>query len=206
MQSTGDYAGQYETGHATWSKLMKPEREALVRAELERRKRERIRQAGFGWHEITNRDEVAPVSERFFTTFFPTTGRSVPDPFITWDVSHATNGPANSPQQRAMINDLHRKCLPAMKRCEPNAVWFVLENINHPWYRVHFSETPDHIVDWPVELLPYADPCYIVTQDFSCGFIADLDRTISVFGRQLLNAIQENLPFVFTTVVESSLG
>ena len=82
----------------------------------------------------------------------------------------------------------------------------MLENIHHPWYRVHVSETPDHIEEWPVELLPYRDPCYLVVQDFRFGFIADLDRTITVFGTRLLEAIQHDLPLVLTKTVGSNSG
>lgn len=182
---------------------MTPEREAIVRAELDRRDRERLRQAAFGWHEVLDRLEFEPIAERFFSTFFPTGERSVPAPFITWDVSHATT-PAYSPEQRAYIDDLHRKCLPAMKRVGSISEWLVLENINHPWYRVYLDETQDHIEQWPVDLLPWADPCYLVACDFSCGFIADLDRTISAFGQPLLDAIQLNIPKAFTRMVESA--
>ena len=91
-----------------------------------------------------------------------------------------------------------------MKSVDPNSKWLVLENINHPWYRVDLKETPVHIEQWPVELLPWADPCYLVADDFSCGFIADLDRTISAFGQPLLDAIQLNVPKVFARVIESA--
>ena len=180
---------------------MKPERQEKSRAVLEQRKRGNIRQVTFGWHEIVDQGELAQMADRFFGTFFPNDERRVPAPYITWDVSHASSQ-ANTPEQGACIDDLHRKCLPAMKSVGSISEWLVLENINHPWYRLNLEETPVHIERWPVDLLPWADPCYLVASNFSCGFIADLDRTISVFGQPLIDAMQLNLPSIFTHVIE----
>ncbi len=182
---------------------MTPEREAKVQTELDRRERERLAQAAFGWHEILDRRDFEQIAERFFAFFFPTDERRLPAPYITWDVSHATS-PAYSPEQQAYIDDLHRKTLPAMKRASSVSEWLVLENINHPWYRIDLPSTPDHIEQWPVDLLSWADPCYMVAHDFSSGFIADMDRTISAFGRPLLDAIHLDVPRVFAHVVEST--
>ncbi len=182
---------------------MTRESELKVQAELDRREQERLGRAAFGWHEILDRGDFEQIAERFFATFFPTGERSVPAPYITWDVSHATSL-AYSPEQQAYIDDLHRKCLPAMKRASSVSEWLVLENINHPWYRVDLHSTPDHIEQWPVDLLPWADPCYMLAHDFSCGFIADRDRTVSAFGQPLLDAIHLNLPGVFSHVVDSA--
>ena len=184
---------------------MTSDNEARVRTSLERRDRDRVRYASYGWHEITDRDEFEPIANRFFSTFFPNSSRRLPVPYVTWDVSHATKD-AHSKQQRNLIDDLHRKCLPAIKRCDPNGVWYALENIHHPWYRIHLNETPEHIEDWPIVFLPYADPCYLVAQDFSCGFIADLDRTISIFGARLIAELQQHNPLVFSTMIESTLA
>lgn len=181
---------------------MRQERDEKFRAELDRRERERIAQAAFGWQEIQDRREFEQTLERFFSHFFPEGERRVPSPYVTWDVSHSTSS-GHLPERQASIDDLHRKALSAMKAASPISQWLVVENINHPWFRVDLHSTPDHIEHWPVELLPWADPCYVVAHDFSCGFLADTDHTISAFGRPLLDAIHLDVPSVFAHVVES---
>ena len=179
------------------------ERAVRVDAELKRRECERARHASCGWYEITNSDELESLADRFFNFFFPASAHCLPVPSVTWDVSQATYD-ASRQEQQNLIEDLHRKCLRAIRKCDPNAVWFALENIHHPWYRMDLSETPEHVEDWPIVLLPYADPCYLIAQNCSCGFIADLDRTISVFGNELLIQLRDQSPLVFCTMVHST--
>ena len=80
--------------------------------------------------------------------------------------------------------------------------WYVLENCQHPCYQLHLDKMPDHVDEWPVEILPYGDPCYILAPDFSAGILAKLRHSITVFGRPLVMPIQQNLPDVFTRVVQ----
>ncbi len=168
---------------------------------VERRERERQFFESIGWHEITDPQEFEAISESFFGTFFSGTALQLPRPFTTWDVRHAET---NSPNLNQFASDLHSKCLAALKSIEQPACWYVLENINHPWYRLELSKTPNHFDEWPIALLPNADPCYLIANDLKCGIVAETDRTISVFGQPLLAAVNDHSPLVLKQVKNQS--
>jgi hypothetical protein len=185
--------------------MLLTERELRVRAELERRQRKRAQLARAGWHEVLS-DEMKsdPLFDHFFRTFFSSDKASLPQPYTTWDVSHATHLPYDCPEQRQFLDDLHQKCLRILKRCNPSlAPWFVIENVHHTWYRLHPDEIPDDFGEWPVGLLPLRDMCYLVSHNLSCGIFVELDQTVSVFGQHLLSEITSSLPLVLSKIVRS---
>ncbi len=103
------------------------------------------------------------------------------------------------------MNDLHFKCLQALKRCTAiGKPWYVFENCQHPCYRLHPDQMPDHIEHWPIEILPCGDPCYLLSSDSLSGIIAVLRHSITVFGSSLLSCINKDLPVAFTRVTHST--
>ncbi|MEM8670478.1 MAG: DUF2716 domain-containing protein [Planctomycetota bacterium] len=190
--------------HYSYLELLRKETDPSRRREmsLAHWEREREKEAAIGWHEIQDREEKECLFDRLDSLFASGQPR-VPGPFATWDVTAAINLPCRSAERLFLIDDLHRKCLPALKCCyEPGNPWYVFENYNHLSYRLHFEEMPAHIDQWPVEILPYGDPCYLLAPDFSSGIIAVLHQSITVFG-SLLPFVRRNLPLAFTHIVQS---
>ena len=177
------------------------------RIALETRERQRAEYASFGWHEIVDESEATALLDTFNAAFFPNGKLCTPTPFITWDVSRLAWAQTQSSELRSLIDDLHHKCLRALKRCcvgsEP---WYALENYNHPCYRVNFTNMPEDLAEWPIEILPYADPCYLLAADFSLGILAVLRKSITVFGGHLVSAVIEDTPLALTDVVRSGLS
>ena len=156
----------------------------------------------FGWHEIVD-DEWKDLSSRFFPKFFLDTDLRLPSPFVSWDTGHLREC---TPDQLSQFQrDLHLKCIVAMKKCGFNSPWFLLENVNHPWYRLYLDDMPDHFEPWPTEIIPNADPFYLVSEDFSCGLISQHSGPISVFGNPLLALILDDIPKAFIHVLRSDL-
>lgn len=191
-----------KNSHHSYLGLLRNETDPVRRREksLAHWERERAKNAAIGWHEIQDREE----RERLFNHFdsFLSSGQPhMPGTFATWDVTACINLPYRSADQLSLIDDLHRKCLAALKCCyEPGHPWYVFENHNHPAYRLRFEEMPERIDQWPVEILPYADPCYLVAPDFSSGIIAELRQSITVFG-SLLPFVLRDLPRAFSAIV-----
>lgn len=191
----------------SYLELLRNESDPARRREiaLAQRERERAKSASIGWHEIQDREETESLFDRL-GPLFASGQPCVPAPSVTWDVTTAINLPYRSVEQLSLIDDVHRKCLPALKCCyEPDNPWYVFENYNHLSYRLHFDEMPAHIDEWPVEILPYADPCYLMAPDFSTGIIAVLHQSITVFG-SLLPFVRRNLPLAFSRIVHSDEG
>ena len=190
---------------------MPSDRSHIVRAVFERRQRDRAKLARLGWHQVLD-DEVKadPLFDDFYARFLPDglldipTPRPLTGPCTTWDVSHATKLPVESQELSAFIADLHEKCLAVLKSAVfSTQPWFVVENIHHTWYRVHFDEVPADFNAWPVSLLPIGDPCYLFASDFSCGIFAELNNTVSIFGNELVSHVTASSPHVLSSVVES---
>lgn len=156
--------------------------------------------ASFGWHEIDDPDGsvVFSLSDRLDELYHDDV-EFKPSPSAVWDISDFASYAIQSPSQIALADDLRGKCLRALKRCAvDHEPWYAFENINHPSYLLRFEDMPDHIADWPIDLIPGWDPCFIVAPDFSCGIIATLRDSIRVFGVDLLEAINSDLPDLFS--------
>ena len=156
--------------------------------------------ASFGWHEMDDPDGkvVFSLSDRL-NELYNDDVEFLPTSSAVWDISNFASYPIESPTQIALADDLRAKCLRALKRCAiAKDPWYAFENINHPSYLLRFDEMPDHIADWPIDLIPHWDPCFIVAPDFSSGIIATLRDSIRVFGVNLLEAINSDLPDLFS--------
>ena len=190
---------------------MPSDRTHIIRATFERRQRNRAKLARLGWHEILSTEVKAdPLFDEFFKRFLPYGLRDIPmprpftEPCATWNVSHATKLPVESQELSAFVTDLHAKCLAVLKSAAfSTQPWFVVENINHTWYRVHFDEVPVDFNAWPVNLLPIGDPCYLFASDFSSGIFAELNNTVSVFGDKLVSHVTATSPHVLSSKVDS---
>lgn len=172
-----------------------------VRDTLKQREQRRISLERFGWREILDAQKIQWLSERFCGSFYNNDAFQLPRPFITWDVDHAENDVLGL---KKFADDLHSKRITALKSVKHPGQWYVLENINHPWYCLELSRVPDCHQEWPVVLLPNADPCYFLADNFECGIIAETNRTISVFGQRLLAALINQTPLVLSQIRDRS--
>lgn len=176
------------------------ESERRIKAAIERWDRQREEYARIGWREILGESERAALFDRFCAAFTSGDTTLFPIPNVTWDVR--INWPAGSEEERILVDDMHRKCLPAIKRCvNDSQPWWALENCHHPCYRVHFNEMPDYVAEWPIEILPFGDPCYLLAPDFSTGIIAEVHESLTVFGDKFLAAIEEDPQLALTKII-----
>ena len=178
------------------------DRESHVASYIRRQAREQLAKHQMGWHVVLGcDDEVFALSDRLKSLYSEDAEFLLP--FSTaWDVLAVCQLPYDSPDRIELARDLHSKCLRALKQCAAgDQPWHAFENINHDFYRLHFDEMPEQIDEWPIEILPSADPCFIIAPDFQSGIISSWQRharSIRVFGRDLLNSIQSDLPYLFT--------
>ncbi len=127
-------------------------------------------------------------------------GITEPSPSITYSVSSLYNDEAILD---ARVNDIHRKALTVFRLCvEAETPLYVLD-WQHPAYLFypHASFDPDDLDEWRIPVFPDGDYLIFIAQDFSFGtFGHPWEQTICVFGEQLINAFEQNLPYAFEEV------
>ena len=160
---------------------------------LANRQSQRLKNESVGWTEIDCDKQIFSLWDQLYGNF-DTNDRFSITPCECWDISQL----GDHENLSELVCDLNRKCLAALRSCSAsNAPWYAFENINHPYYHVEFNEMPDDQFNWPIPIFPNADPCIIVSEDFQTGIIATLRQSITVFGADMVQAINTDPPRMF---------
>lgn len=152
-----------------------------------------------GWREMSDGQQDT-IWERYSAVFhYPNrSGFRTPDPSITYDISaiYLQKDEAFD----SIESDLSCKTLEALRKCTKPGVELLALDLNHPCYFFdpHVGFLCGNTDSWAVPGLPSSDHYIFLDQAFRFGIIGNcLDRTICVFGRQLLDAFAANQPLIF---------
>ena len=125
-----------------------------------------------------------------------------PSPSLTYDLSGIFGRPLE--QLEVLQRDLYRKMVAAFRRAVPPAGKLYALDWQHDCYafRPHAPRAADGRRAWPVPLLPDGDYCVFLADDLAFGLFGHpWERTLCVFGRELLDAVAADRPTMLRTVV-----
>jgi hypothetical protein len=153
------------------------------------------------WTELT-KSEYDDVWDRFYADFqfrpsilpadWP--GIREPEPSETYRIGHIYG----NPEAERLIGNLDRSALAAYRSCVGNDESIYALDWQHPcyWFKPHQQKEAD---PWKVPSLPNGDYYIFLAVDFRFGWFGHpWEQTICVFGQQLLTAIHERPPEVFS--------
>ena len=153
-----------------------------------------------GWEELNSNDE-----NLIWDTFekrIDINGANEPAPSRTWDISVAFGLDEIAFQD--LESELTLKALDALRQCtRPGNRLYALD-WNHPCYffNPHNDITDSFRDSWAVPILPNGNNYYFVDHDFHFGILGRYNnRTICVFGKDLVVAIERNKPKIFEKLI-----
>lgn len=152
-----------------------------------------------GWHRLDSGDADAKWT-RFLQIF--SDGKIVGLPWIKWEIPNFAN--LSKPVQIRHADELRTSILRAMKQYGAEEDWFALD-FNHPCYSFRPQEIDETLEDWPIPILLIVDPGYFTSANFDCGVITELDSSVTIFGKSMIDAIErESLEILSTAKMTSS--
>jgi hypothetical protein len=152
-----------------------------------------------GWREMSKgqRDEAwGRYRERFGD--LETDEYITPAPSTTWDVSPAYL--RDDEHTDRLEGDLTLKARNALKQCTPPGEDLLALDWFHACYFFdpHAGVSAAHPPSWPVSVLPTTGHHIFLARDFRFGVVGNcVDRTVCVFGRELLSAFAADPPSAF---------
>ncbi|MCY9105985.1 DUF2716 domain-containing protein [Bacillus atrophaeus] len=123
-----------------------------------------------------------------------------PDPYRVFDISSGVSGKASNDDVVRVPNDLETSILKAFQSCTGNQDVIYALDWQHDSYTFspHQAMPKDEFGDWPVPIFPDGDYYFFFHQGFSLGLLGDPWKcTITVFGEELLKAIDKYRPILF---------
>jgi len=139
----------------------------------------------------------------------------VKESYITYDISSIWNS-TNFEEYEFKYKDLHQKILESFIKCTTeNQIVYALDWMHTCYYfnpRLNFDcklfEFADgnKILRWNIEVLPNGDYYIFLADDFRWGLLGHpWEKSICVFGKELIEEVNNNLPVVFDKVITSKL-
>ncbi len=166
------------------------------------------------WEELS-RTEYDAVWDRFERRFefrpsiyesdWP--GIREPAPSVTFDISGFYRRDPRASE--AMEWDLNLCVLEALRRCTGPSRWLYALDWQHDAYRFYPHRRFEHSDPraWLVPVLPNGDYYIFLAEGFEFGIFGHpWERTMCVFGPELLGAIGESKPLLFDTVRRSLMS
>ncbi|MEC1568012.1 DUF2716 domain-containing protein [Bacillus spizizenii] len=123
-----------------------------------------------------------------------------PAPYRVFDISSGMSSKVGRNDVRGALTDLETSILMTFQSCTgEHDVMYALD-WQHDGYTFspHQAMPKDEFGDWPVPVFPNGDYYFFFHQDFSWGLLGDSGKcTITVFGEELLEAIDNYPPILF---------
>jgi hypothetical protein len=151
------------------------------------------------WKRVYIEFQFKPSTSEF-PSFF------VPNPFITYDISTYLNGSLDDVEWDFNYADLEEKALLAFQNVTSNDEYFYALDWHHPCYWVNpFLEFPrDEFNEWTIPIFPNGDYYFFIQKDFNWGFLGHpWEKTITIFGKELIKAFQKERPRMFNTILRT---
>lgn len=169
------------------------------------------------WEELS-KEEYNPVWDRFDSWFqfspsvsgtFP--GILEPYPSMVYSIEDVYSEDVQFYESKTYARynkDLQDKFLKTFKLLTPPDDWMYALDWQHPCYRffphIPFRRKPVS-KEWPVPILPNGDYFIFLEKDFKYGvFGHPWQETMCIFGEEMLAALENNMPNLFTKIVRDN--
>ena len=124
----------------------------------------------------------------------------VPCPFITYDISEYFRDLADLDA----YDDLEEKALVAFKEVTLVDEYILALDWQHECYwlnpRLEFER--DEFGEWTIPIFPNGDYYFFIQKDFKWGYLGHpWERSITVFGKELINAFNQHKPRMFHKIL-----
>ncbi|MFD3446716.1 DUF2716 domain-containing protein [Microbacteriaceae bacterium 4G12] len=149
------------------------------------------------WDKIYNEFNFKPSISQFpsFT---------IPSSYITYDVSIM---PEDLNVIDNLYNELEEKSLIAFQEITQKNEYIYALNWQHACYWINLNlEFPrDEDGEWTIPIFPDGDYHFFIQKDFQWGYLGHpWEKTITVFGDELISAVDKHRPKVFKNVIRKS--
>ncbi|WP_028596238.1 DUF2716 domain-containing protein [Paenibacillus assamensis] len=128
---------------------------------------------------------------------------TLPGPFIVYDIAHLFGE-----DFEYLYLDLENCILNAMIACsEENEYLYALDWQHESYlFNPRFESPINEFNEWPIPLYPNGDYYFFIKKDFSWGYLGHpWEKSISVFGEELIRAIETNKPKLFTKAIRKNI-
>ncbi|MAE50781.1 MAG: sugar epimerase [Micavibrio sp.] len=168
------------------------------------------------WLELKDKEEKL-IWDRFYDRFqfkpsasgdYP--GILEPFPSLTYSIDDIYSERISSTEPviyDEYNQDLQEKFLTIFKTLTAPDEWIYALDWQHPCYKF-YPHTPfekDQFKEWPIPILPNGDYFIFLEKDFKYGvFGHPWQGTMCIFGKPILNALENNMPNLFTKIVRDN--
>lgn len=148
------------------------------------------------WNRLSRNFKFEPS-----TSNFPSF--EVPHPFITYDISDFFGESADL----EAFDNLEEKALDAFKESILDDEYILALDWQHEcyWVNPHLEFERDEWGEWKIPFFPNGDYYFFIQKDFKFGFLGHpWERSITVFGKELINAFDKHKLIMFCKVLRQS--
>lgn len=131
----------------------------------------------------------------------------VPTPFISYDISEylidSRDLDAGSIELDAYDN-LEEKALDAFKELTLVGECMLALNWEHEcyWVNPRLEFVKNEFGEWTIPIFPNGDYYFFIEKDFKWGYLGHpWEKSITVFGKELINAFDKHKPRMFHTIL-----
>lgn len=131
----------------------------------------------------------------------------VPKPFITYDVSSYLNGSGDLEENEKIYHDFEEKSLSAFRKLTTKDEYIYALDWQHSCYWINpFLKFPrDEFNEWIIPIFPNGDYYFFIQKNFNWGFLGHpWEKSITLFGKEVIQAFEENKPKMFNTILRKS--
>jgi hypothetical protein len=153
-----------------------------------------------GWKSLAPADEPS-VREAWATSLQPGDDLVLPSPRRTWDIRPLRA--LIDPEREVVEADFTLKILAAFRRITPHGERLLAIDWQHQWYVFdpHGGVSMSTRDEWAIPVVPLGDSYHFLAPDFRFGVSGDcVGQALSVFGRELLDALDCDPPKLFSGI------
>ncbi|MCA1032540.1 DUF2716 domain-containing protein [Bacillus timonensis] len=124
----------------------------------------------------------------------------VPSPFVTYDVSNYFG----ACDDFSVYEELEEKALIAFRANTLKEEYILALDWQHDcfWFNPHLEIEKDEFDEWKIPIFPDGDYSFFIQKDFKWGYLGHpWERSITVFGEELLASCKQNMPTMFRKVL-----
>ncbi len=127
-----------------------------------------------------------------------------PSPSVTYFIGPNSDQPDHFDK---LLTDLDIRMLAAFRRCVPADGWLYALDAYHPSYRFrpHIPFDAAEGNNWRVSVFPNGDYHIFLAPDLRFGLFGHpWEQTMCIFGEELLTALEDDPPLLFSTVIREN--
>ena len=147
------------------------------------------------------------------TSIFPSF--QVPHPFITYDISDYLRDSIDLDAYDTLedsadldaYDDLEKQALDAFKEVTSVDEYILALDWQHEsyWVNLRLEFKIDEFGEWTIPIFPNGDYYFFIQKDFKWGYLGHpWEKSITIFGEELINAFDEHKPRMFRKILRQS--